>query len=238
MNEAAGVLELLELQRSADLVAKSELIEELRSRGCRISERTLTYYATEGLIPAAMRMGRRGVVYPRLAVAQLEFVIRFRDAGQTLEAIKELLPIWRLMHRGVRDKSIDLAELEFVARRHLTRTEASLAVPMLIDHVMHGICSHCREEIDWVLKDGSIHAGDSEQPLTLAFIVAEYDEQLKAGRRVAWTQLRLPGICDPSGEEPNTLVLGIPNGVPLCANEDAHHQHDRHAPPQREEVMK
>ena len=190
MNESADVIELLELQRSADLIAKSELIDELRRRHCRISERNLTYYSSEGLIPAAMRVGRRGVVYPRLVVSQLAFVIRFREAGQPIEAIKELLPVWRLLHRGVRDKSIDIAELEFVARSHLTRTEASFAVPMLIDHVMHGICQHCRKEIDWVLKDGSVHAGDADEPLTLAFIMAEYDEVLDAGRAVAWTQLR------------------------------------------------
>src|SRR5438552_3947751 len=56
-------LEYLELQKEPDMVTKSDLIEQVRHRGGRISDRLLSYYASEVLIPNAARVGsRRGVL--------------------------------------------------------------------------------------------------------------------------------------------------------------------------------
>jgi DNA-binding transcriptional MerR regulator len=220
MTEANELVELLELQQSTDLITKSELLELVRQRGCRISDRNLTYYASEGLIPAALRLGRRGVVYPRIAADQLSFVIQSREADLSLEAIRELLPLWKALQRGIREERLDLCELEIIARNTITKTEANFAVPMLVNRVMNGICHECRAKIVWTLKDGSSRTEADDDDLTLTFVVAALDEETKQGRQIAWTQLRLPGIVDPSGDEPTTIILGIPNGIALC--KDSH----------------
>lgn len=214
MDTGAELIELLELQASAELVAKSELLHRIRSRGQHISDRTLAFYTAESLVPSPMRVGRRGVVYPALAVAQVEFVVYCRDHLRlSLENTRELLPLWRAVQRGLRDRRVDLAELEFVARTHVLTVEANYAVPLVINHSL-AAAHDLGTSVSWTLKNGCQHEAEPGAPLTLGFLMAELDQETRLGRVVAWTQLRLPGF-DVDAEDPYTLVLGIPVGVRL-----------------------
>lgn len=66
MNDEAEFIEYMQIQGSTDLVTKTELITLMRDRGLSVSERTLTFYVTKGIIPKAARIGSRTGVYPVL----------------------------------------------------------------------------------------------------------------------------------------------------------------------------
>jgi DNA-binding transcriptional MerR regulator len=215
MSAATQLVELLELQGSTDLITKKELLDDVRSHRCRISERNLAYYTAQGLMASPIRLGQRNVVYPSIAAAQLVFVIRCRDAGLSIESIRELLPVWRYLQSGIRSGHIDLAEFEYIARSTINQTEANYAVPMAVSLVMSSICPDCLSKIEWTLKDGTGCTGEEAADLTLTFILAEMDDESQVGRRVAWTQLQLPGFDSPDDAGSTTVVLGIPIGVTL-----------------------
>jgi hypothetical protein len=215
MTDPAGALELLELQGSTDLVTKSELKKYVRQQGGQISDRNITYYASVRLIPPAVRIGARGGAYPKVVGELLSWVVRSRDWGLSIEAIRELIPLWRLLMQGRRSGCIDLAEFEYVARANVTLAEANRAVPFLISDLITSLCDDCRRKISWLLKDGTMFDASGTEPMTLSFILAELDPNTGDGREIAWTQLQLPGIGSPNADDPTTIVLGVPNGVCL-----------------------
>lgn len=204
------------------MVTKTELTQYVRDHGEQISDRNITYYSSMGLIPSAVRIGSRGGAYPKIVGELLRWVIRCRGKGLSIEAIKELLPLWELLVRGRRNGCIDIAEMEYVARENVTLQEANWIVPLLFNDLISGLCQTCRQKILWVLKDGSTVISTDHDPLTLSFVLAEIDPATGQGREVAWTQLRLPGIADVDVDDPRTIVLGIPNGIPLCAGDEGH----------------
>jgi DNA-binding transcriptional MerR regulator len=221
MDHQLDALELLELQGSTDLITKAELKQYVRRQGGQISDRNIAYYSSIGLIPPAVRIGARGGAYPRIVGELLSWVVRSRDGGLSIEAIKELIPLWRLLIHGRKSGCVDLAELEYVARSNVTLAEANRAVPLLISHLINAVCDDCRSKISWLLKDGSTFTSADSDALTLSFVLAELDPDTGDGRQVLWTQLKLPGIGGPDTEDPTTIVLGIPNGVWLRPHEQA-----------------
>lgn len=213
MSTTSELTEYLELQRSAEFVTKTELIDALRETGLSISTRNLTYYSSVGLIPAAIRIGGRAGAYPQVVVEQLAWVIRARERDQSIESIKELLPLWRWLMRSRLQGSVDLAELELVARQHCVSQEANFAVPYLISEVLLGLCGDCLGAIEWTLKDGSVVRHSSESPVTLSFILGAVNEETGRAEVMAWTQLTLPGIGHPGVDDPSSITLGLPVGV-------------------------
>lgn len=213
MSTTGELTEYLELQRSAEFVTKTELIEALRESGLSISSRNLTYYSSVGLIPAAIRIGGRAGAYPQVVVEQLAWVIKARDRDQSIDSIKELLPLWRWLMRSRLQGSVDLAELELVARQHCASQEANFAVPYLISEVLLGLCGECLGAIEWTLKDGSVVRHSSDSPVTLSFILGAVNEDTGRAEVMAWTQLSLPGIGHPGVDDPASITLGLPVGV-------------------------
>jgi len=207
--------EYLEMQDGPHFVTKTELRQALRQRGQTISDRNLTYYSSVGLIPPAIRIGGRVGAYPELVVEQLAWVIRARNRGQSIESIKELLPLWRWLMRNRHDRRIDLSELELVARQHELSQEANFAVPYLISEVLLCLCPNCLQAIEWVLKDGNSFHHSPEDPLALSFILGAVNEETGTPEIAAWTQLALPGLglLDPNG--PTSITLGLPVGAHL-----------------------
>lgn len=57
-HEENGFMEYLELQDGSDLVTKSELVSAVREAGFKLSDRQLTFYTSEGLIPLASARAR------------------------------------------------------------------------------------------------------------------------------------------------------------------------------------
>jgi DNA-binding transcriptional MerR regulator len=211
VDEGNDFMELMEIQGNLDLVTKSELLDEVRRHGARMTDRQLTSLVTEGLVPKSARIGSKGGAYPRIVVDLLTFISRSRSRGLSVQAIRELLPVWRYLRRAVRTREVSLAELEYIARQSVTLTEAVFAVPSMLQEALP--CPFCqRDELDgikFIAKDGR----PLDAPVTVGFVIAQTDED--TGRTVRRAVLRIAIPLGDEGDNPTSLILGIPNGVPL-----------------------
>lgn len=215
--EENGFLEYLQLQGGdPDLVTKSELISEVRAAGYSLSDRQLTFYVSEELIPRSVRVGSRAGAYPRIVVELLEWILQARDGGVPIEALKELLPVWKFLIRARGSKQLDLAELEYVARQHVTSVEGSLAVPRLVTDVMAGhICEACRGEVTIVYKDGA-QRPMSDPQATIGFAIARVVEDEGSTPNPRWYASTRLSLASPKNHssDPTTVVLGLkPNAA-------------------------
>jgi DNA-binding transcriptional MerR regulator len=211
------------------LVTKSELLAEVRERGFPISDRQLTFYVSEGLLPRSVRVGSRAGAYPSLVVDLLTWILRFREMGVPIEAIKELLPVWKSLIRARNEGRLDLAEFEYVVRQQLESFEAILAVPTLLTDVVMGLCPDCRRDLVVVAKDGR------ELPLTapettIGFAAVRRRTDESGASSLAWwgyRRITLAGPPDDYAADPTTVVLGVrPNEAPP-RREPGHEHQDR-----------
>lgn len=206
--DGSDFLEYLELQDNLDLVTKSELLDEVRQRKARVSDRQLTSYITEGLVPRSARIGTRSGAFPRIVIDLLEFVAAARERGLSVEAVRELLPLWRLLTRGVRDHRLDLTEVEYVARQHLRKPEAIYSIPWVIQWVLP--CPVCHaddmQELTFIFKDGSEHGSGDAAPLMLGFVIQRQDEDAECAQPVNWMRVVLSPV-DPT--DPAAIVLSM-----------------------------
>ena len=137
------------------------------------------------------------------------------ERGVSVDAIKELLPLWRYLQESFRRRELNLLEFEYRARQSVTSVEASFAVPWLV-HVCMPCPQHETDELldtNVVFKDGtSTQLGDN-QLLTIGFVVADQDEETGRVRRVAAMRTTLTIPLGGDEYEPSTVYLGVPNGV-------------------------
>ncbi|AXI78600.1 MerR family transcriptional regulator [Peterkaempfera bronchialis] len=215
--EENGFLEYLQLQDGEpDLVTKSELIARVRAEGYPVSDRQLTFYVSERLLPRSVRVGTRAGAYPSIVIDLLTWILRARDGGVPIEALRELLPVWKFLVRARSHRELDLAELEYVARQHVSSTEGALYVARLVIDVMSCCCSKCRNDIVIVKKNGDkILMGDATS--TVGFAVARTIEDADAGLVPRWfasTRVSLASTDRPSSD-PTTVILGLKPNVAL-----------------------
>ncbi len=244
--EENGFLEYLQLQGSEpDLVTKSDLLAEVRAVGYRIGERQLSFYVSEGILPKSVRVGSRAGAYPRIVVDLLKWVLRAREGGLTVDAIRELLPVWKFLTRARRDKRLDLGELEYIARQHVRTTEGSMAMPVLVSHVLT-TCPDCLgcipANVVVVMKDGT-EQNLEDTSTTLGFAIARQveigptDDKPVESRSVWLARTRITlatGANKDLREDPTTVILGVgPNdplpddsGAPGAKNTLAQARHD------------
>ncbi len=213
----AELTEYLELQAEPTFITKTELAAALRERGLAISSRNLTYYTTVGLLPPAVRVGSRAGAYPEVVIQQLAWIIRARERGQSIESIRELLPLWRWLMRNRRGGVVDLSELELVARTGDLSPEASYAVPYLVSEVLLCLCGRCLSELEWVLKDGTSVQHGAGTSMHLTFLMGEVNELTGEATVAAWTQLVFPDMGYPDPDAPTCITLGLPVGVRIGA---------------------
>lgn len=209
MATAQDFLEYLELQREPKLVTKSELIDAIRGRGKRISDRLLTYYSSEGLVPKSVRIGSRSGAYPAKVVDLLDWIIEFRNRGVSVDALKEMLPIWKWLQRAHREHLLNLAEFELVCRNSELSHEALFSLPPLVFEVFD--CPGCLAKTKLVLKDGS--EVDAKESPTLSFALLDPSVEAKdadqSSRSIFTTTLTLP--VGPVGvDDPHAIVLDLP----------------------------
>lgn len=240
----AGTGELtdyLEMQEAPDFVTKTELRSALRERGLSLSDRNLTYYTSLGLVPSAVRVGGRTGAYPRVVIEQAAWVIHARDRGQSLDSIRDLLPLWRWLMRSRHARTVDLAELELVARRRNLSQEANYAIPYLMSEVFQCLCTDCLHQIEWVLKDGTTFHHSADAPLLLSFVLASVNDETGKPEVLAWTQLQFSGLGHPDPGDPASITLGLPVGVslsPSAARDAARCRTSRRRPKRyQEEVL-
>jgi DNA-binding transcriptional MerR regulator len=213
MGDEAEFIEFMEIQGSTELVSKTELLAAVRDRHLPVSERTLTYYITKGIIPKAARIGTRTGVYPRIVIELLSLALLNRQRGASIEATRQLVPLWKLIARGAITGELDLAEIEYVARQHVTLADANFAVPFMMKEILSYLPARDQETIVWRLKDGESFLQSRDDSFEVTFLLGAESEDGMT-RIMAWSQLRLPGFgqdLDPN--DPRTVVLGVPVGV-------------------------
>lgn len=211
--EENSFLEYLQLQGSdPELVTKSELLHAVRQRGYSVGDRQLTFYVSEGLVPKSVRVGSRAGAYPRIVIELLTWILRAKEGGLSVEAIRELLPVWKYLIRALNERRIDLKELEYMARQHVRTIEGSYAIPLVVAYMLAGtICTECSEDILLVLKN------EDEQSLrdtktTIGFAIARRgdDEASETGPTwVARTRLALVDGFNGIPQDPTTVILGL-----------------------------
>lgn len=216
--EGTELLEYFELQGNLDMVSKSDLLEVVRERGGRVTARQLTSWVTEGLLPRSAQIGSKHGAYPKIVVDVVAWIDESRRRGLSVEAIKELLPLWRFLRKGFGARRVDFQEFEYLARQFVRSPEAIHAVPqLLLDCMPCPICeADALRDTAYVMK-GNIEFNKLEQSFVpLTFLFAREDEHGK-GHVVGRAELALP-LTEP--QEQNAIVLGIPNGVPLHVTHD------------------
>jgi DNA-binding transcriptional MerR regulator len=209
-------MEYLQLQGpDPELVTKSELIAAVRKRGYSVGDRQLTFYVSEGLIPKSVRVGSRAGAYPRIVVSLLAWILRAKEGGLSVEAIRELLPVWKFLVRARKDRRFDLGELEYIARQHVATVEGSYAIPAVVADVLHhSLCSECRSKclasLVLVLKDGTERTlGDSSA--TVGFAIARRGDEGSGDTETTWvarTRIALSADGDVAND-PTTVILGL-----------------------------
>ena len=229
--ERNGFFEYLELQGGkADLLTKSELLHEVRAAGYKLSDRQLTFYVSEGLVPRSVRAGSRAGVYPAIVVQLISWLLQMRDEGVSIESLRELLPVWKFLISARSENVFDLGEFEYVARQHVSSMEAMIAVPRVVTHVMvRRCCATCRENIGLVDKAGR-RTTLSDPSATVGFAIARLLQTDDASEpQPVWfrsTRITLAAIDSPS-TDPTTVILGRKLGESLPADPiDAGHRDD------------
>ena len=84
-----------------------------------VPAKTIRYYESVGLIPAATRADNGYREYAANDVQTLRFIQRARSLGFSVEAIGELLPLWR-------DRSRASADVRGIALRHVEEVERKI----------------------------------------------------------------------------------------------------------------
>jgi Cu(I)-responsive transcriptional regulator len=117
--------------------------ELARATGTKVE--TIRYYERIGLLPPPARTSGNYRAYAERHLARLSFIRRGRDLGFSLDDIRELL-------RLSDDRGQPCAEVDRIARAHLTEVERKLAdltalgaeLRQLIDQCQHGTIAECR----------------------------------------------------------------------------------------------
>lgn len=229
--EPNGFFEYLQLQEGEPkLLTKSELIAQVRAQGYKVTDRKLTFYATEGLLPRSVRVGSRSGVYPAVVVELLTWILRARAVGTSMDALKELLPVWKFLIQARSARRLDLAELEYVARQHVASIEGSLAVVQTVIDVMADCCADCRSKIRIITKDGADMEMNSPHS-TIGFAIARTFEDDDHITTLQWYASTRISLAAPEGHiaDSSTVILGLkPNEAlppdPERAVEGAHRQ--------------
>ncbi|MDX5446078.1 MAG: Cu(I)-responsive transcriptional regulator [Zoogloeaceae bacterium] len=84
-----------------------------------VSAKMIRYYESVGLVPPARRTDTAYRVYSDEDVHVLRFVRRARDLGFSVDAIRELLALWR-------DKGRASADVKRIAQQHIDALEARI----------------------------------------------------------------------------------------------------------------
>jgi DNA-binding transcriptional MerR regulator len=224
-HEENGFLEYLELQGgNARLVTKSQLVGEVRDAGYKLSDRNLTFYTSANLIPHSVRAGSRAGVYPAIVIELMVWILYMRKIGVSIEALRELLPIWKFLIKSRSGHRLNLAELEYIARQHVSSPDALSVVPIVVSYVMvKCLCTDCREEITLIDRDGN--ESTMNDSTTIGFAIAgplrgEDDDQAPIDKWVGRTRISLAVPRSPS-KDPTTVRLGRRPNEPLPPDQPA-----------------
>ncbi len=197
------------------LVSRADLERLASTNGRVVRSRRIASLVQEGLLPQSMRIGSSRGWWPIAAVDQVAWVLEQQERGISNRAIRELVSLYLVLSRSIVLASIDLAELELVARTQIVDREANSHVPTLFAEMLSLLHPADRGCLTWRLKDGSEHTGDAAAQLVLTFLMTEADPIAGVARPVSFAQMKLPGIDEPDIGAPDLLILGSPPDLPV-----------------------
>lgn len=105
-----------------------------RATGCNLE--TIRYYEKIGIMPDPPRSVKGYRSYDDAHVKRLNFVMRSRDLGFSLEEVRGLLGL-------VDDQSRTCAEVQVIAEDHLTDVRAKIADLKRIERVLSDTVARC-----------------------------------------------------------------------------------------------
>jgi len=108
-----------------------------RLTGCNLE--TIRYYENIGVMPDPPRSSKNYRIYDDTHVARLNFVMRSRDLGFTLEEIRELLGL-------VDETAGTCAEVQTLASHHIGAIQARIADLQRIEKALSETVSLCSGE--------------------------------------------------------------------------------------------
>ena len=109
-------------------------VDLARATGCNLE--TVRYYETVGIMPDPPRTPKGYRSYDDAHVKRLNFVMRSRDLGFSLEEVRGLLGL-------VDDQSRTCAEVQVIAEDHLTDVRAKIADLKRIERVLSDTVARC-----------------------------------------------------------------------------------------------
>jgi len=101
-----------------------------------VSAKTIRYYESTGLIPAAERAPNGYRMYGERAVHLLRFVKRARDLGFSVEKVGALLALWA-------DEKRASAEVKKLANAHLADIEQKISELQELRKTMRSLINSC-----------------------------------------------------------------------------------------------
>lgn len=117
--------------------------------------KTIRYYESVGLIPAAERTGSGYRVYGETDIQTMRFIRRARDLGFSVETVEQLLALWR-------DRNRPSSEVKSLALRHLEALDRKIAELEAMRRALLHLADHCQgsERPDCPILD-DLSEGDS-----------------------------------------------------------------------------
>lgn len=109
-------------------------VDLARATGCNLE--TIRYYEKVGIMPDPPRSSKGYRLYDDTHVRRLNFVMRSRDLGFSLEEIRGLLGL-------VDDRTQTCAEVQAVAEAHLADVQVKMADLTRIERVLSETVARC-----------------------------------------------------------------------------------------------
>jgi hypothetical protein len=206
--EQPGFLEYLNLQENHDdLITRTELLTKARQAGHAITDRQLTFYTTQSLLPHALRTGTGPGNYPAIVSDLIEWVLDNRRAGLSVDALRELLPIWKLIAKAHVQGFLHLTDLEDTARASITSLEAAYALPRIVAFLFAQYLPPRGNEVHVTTKDGET-LSNYDPAVCINFAVVYPGRPVEHYSPTVIARLALAPVGDPR-TDPATIVLGL-----------------------------
>lgn len=145
-----------------------------------VSAKMIRHYETIGLLPAAARSDAGYRRYSEKDVSTLRFIRTARDLGFGLEAIGELLSLWRNRQRERR-------EVKRLAQAHIATLEAKVAELNGMIGALRELAAHCHGDHrpDCPILEGLEQAAAPLQPQPKGTSSRRVEPIAQAARRPA-----------------------------------------------------
>ena len=131
-----------------------------------VPAKTIRYYESVGLIPAAERADNGYRAYRENDVRTLRFIQRARSLGFSVEGVGELLPLWQARSRAS-------ADVRAIALRHVEEVERKIRELQTVRDALLDLVHRCHGDdrpdcpiIDTLAEDAAPRRADTDDMLS------------------------------------------------------------------------